>query len=1625
MADVHSIQIKVDSTDVNRATGDLNKMSGATSNAEKALGNLIGVAKGLVAFETLRRVSLYAIEAADSFTLMSSKLKLATSSQDEFKKAQDALFKIAQANNTELASTVDLFARLSRGMKEAGNSQSDVLKMTNAVNQALKISGATASETSSVITQFGQALGSGVLRGEEFNAIMENGNRLARALADGLGVPLGSLRKLAEQGKLTGDIVTKAILSQTDALSQEAAVMDTTVGQAWTNLQNAITQYIGEANDATGASKDLANAILTIAEAFQTGSKSGSVFASIIQTLQQSFAGGRGALMEYVDLINAASDAWIKLTGRTPKTPGADPEMQRAMDLGTGKVPIDELAAKTNQAVEKSAHKAGAALETVAKKAKKTADDSQRAFEAVIQANISAAEDAAKLQDAIAKTAEMRLENELDAAKEKARLESKDVESQEEKIRIAEELAAKQEEIITKETELRLQALAREEEILNKRILGVEQEIEAAGRFNLAQSERIRLETELASLQTQKAIIPEQRTQIDLQAIKELSHAHQDLNELRTTGEENVREEALRTLAVMESNLDFAREMATGFADAFGEMGEAIGGVVVSLAEYEKQMATIKVQMDEEIAKNPAKRFEIEQKAAEKTAKAQINAYGDMTQSAQKFFKQGTKGYEAMGAATKVFRAFEVAQSIMSVGKQMSAQGGLFEFLNQSLINMGIISAQQTQQQIAESQQKQVENAVEGAAKQGTDGDVYTAFARVAAWVALMAGLGIAISGGGGSAPPPAPPPEPGTGTVLGNSKEQSKSIENALDLLVDINSNDLAYSAAMLKALIDIKNGLAEASKIVSASIMPLVERIVGMAGVGSEIEAAGLIGNKQLLQKILDSGFMSGGMGYRKVTTTDMMIGQFKSVDEQVTKWPKKLGDAFGRIVTSMYEAIQLAGKEIGLTADTIAQRAKDFEVNLGRINLAGKSGSEAAEAMEAAFSAMGDKMAKQLLPEFADFNQTGEGMFETVVRVSAGIADARGKLEQLGMTAIDFTQITEKNGDVAAEIARQTLMAQGQLGEGGRKYVEELTGSIDDILEAYGQLVDIQNSLRVLGVSADEMTRTMINAAGGLSAFQEALTTFIDEFMTPVDKIKGQGYALSDSFERLGVAMPKTRDEFKDLILGIDRTGEAGQKLYGQLIALSPAFADYIAGVEDLNGSLKDLFDSIADLNDDIFSQIASLKGASAEAERAAGNVAQAWADLQTYFAGVTDNSARDLDAELDMLSKLKGSVMANYNAQMALLREAAQAEAQAIKEAASAQVQAIKDTAAEQQAAIRDQADAQIDAIKSQLDADLDARKKVHDAALEGLQEELDAANKLKAAVEQVKNFAAGMALGGSSPLSPEAMLNEAQRQYQSLLQKAQGGDAEAIGQLSGAADQYLQQARRYFGSGTQYANVFDGVKKAMESIGGMSVADPDSIQSKIDALRESQEAELKGLREAADAQTKQIREESQSQIEAIKKAADEQAKAIQAAADAQAKAITDPEQNEAMKQLKNETIAELERIWLYSNEVESEARKRQKETMDLQNLEYVESKNHTSILAGILEAVGGTSSEATTDNGSSVATSGSGINSTMQAVANETRASVNVQKEAFPKMIERLEAIGDRLAKIERLQRISA
>lgn len=219
----------------------LNSMNKQLATAGKAL---IGVFSVSALTGAVRGIA----NAADSYNLMNARLKLATESQGEFNTAQTELRRIAAATQAPLESLATLYQRISRPLKEAGRSQKDILAVTEAVATSFRVSGASAQEAENGVIQFAQALGSGALRGDEFNSVAEQAPRLMQALADSLGVPVGALKEMAAQGLLTADVVTSALVEQLGVLRTEAESLPETVGGAMTALSDRWNEAIGQAN---------------------------------------------------------------------------------------------------------------------------------------------------------------------------------------------------------------------------------------------------------------------------------------------------------------------------------------------------------------------------------------------------------------------------------------------------------------------------------------------------------------------------------------------------------------------------------------------------------------------------------------------------------------------------------------------------------------------------------------------------------------------------------------------------------------------------------------------------------------------------------------------------------------------------------------------------------------------------------------------------------------------------------------------------------------------------------------------------------------------------------------------------------------------------------------------------------------------------------------------------------------------------------------------------------------------------------------------------------------------------------------------------------------------------------
>lgn len=229
------------------ASSSLKRVGDEAGRASGAMSTMAVAAKGLVGALSIGEIA----RLSDVYTKYTAQLQLATTSVIGFARAQDDVRRIAKDAEADLEGTATLYARIANGTRELGFSQQRIADVTESVSLALRVSGATAAESASAMLQLSQAFASGALRGEEFNAVNEAAPRLMRALADGMGVTVGSLRTLAAEGKITSEVMGAALPQALEQLRSESSQIQT-IGGAFTNLKNSVLELVGTQAQASG-----------------------------------------------------------------------------------------------------------------------------------------------------------------------------------------------------------------------------------------------------------------------------------------------------------------------------------------------------------------------------------------------------------------------------------------------------------------------------------------------------------------------------------------------------------------------------------------------------------------------------------------------------------------------------------------------------------------------------------------------------------------------------------------------------------------------------------------------------------------------------------------------------------------------------------------------------------------------------------------------------------------------------------------------------------------------------------------------------------------------------------------------------------------------------------------------------------------------------------------------------------------------------------------------------------------------------------------------------------------------------------------------------------------------------
>ena len=312
------------------AKGMQTAMKHAKNSFDSSVKSLINFRTIAVALGGLSVAGL--VRMADNYTLLDNKLKLVTKSAEELETIQDGLYEQALRSHSSYASSVDLYSRFAKATETLGTSQAEVLRVTETLNKAMIISGATQEEAKNGIIQLSQGMASGVLRGEEFNSIMENGSRIARMLADYLKTDVGGLRKMAMEGKITSQIMIDAFSASAGTIDDEFGKMETTISQAITDLETVFGRLVSDSNKSAEGTKSVAIEIKNLAETIDQN-REGIIelFSTIISlstdavralaNIGQSLQGwaavksGRLSLFEFATMGPDDLKKWLKENG--------------------------------------------------------------------------------------------------------------------------------------------------------------------------------------------------------------------------------------------------------------------------------------------------------------------------------------------------------------------------------------------------------------------------------------------------------------------------------------------------------------------------------------------------------------------------------------------------------------------------------------------------------------------------------------------------------------------------------------------------------------------------------------------------------------------------------------------------------------------------------------------------------------------------------------------------------------------------------------------------------------------------------------------------------------------------------------------------------------------------------------------------------------------------------------------------------------------------------------------------------------------------------------------------------------------------------------------------------------
>lgn len=265
-AEQASRELGGESRKTGKALEDAAKSGERSTAAMDRLSRAAKIAGGILAASfSVRQIQVY----ADTWSDLTSRIQVSIGPQQDAAVVMERLGNIARMTYSNLEATADSFARNSVTLRALGKSTNEMLNYTEALNNALVVSGAKAHAFEMVQNGLSRAMAEGTLKAQELDLVLNYGSRVTELLADELGVNINQLRKLASDGKITGDVIYSSLVKNMELLAEQAESMPATIGDAFTLMRNAVLQSIGVYDQQNGLSESLAENLVKVADAIR------------------------------------------------------------------------------------------------------------------------------------------------------------------------------------------------------------------------------------------------------------------------------------------------------------------------------------------------------------------------------------------------------------------------------------------------------------------------------------------------------------------------------------------------------------------------------------------------------------------------------------------------------------------------------------------------------------------------------------------------------------------------------------------------------------------------------------------------------------------------------------------------------------------------------------------------------------------------------------------------------------------------------------------------------------------------------------------------------------------------------------------------------------------------------------------------------------------------------------------------------------------------------------------------------------------------------------------------------------------------------------------------------------